>query len=333
MTLPCVLIIGANGRFGRAATTAFAQAGWRVLAQGRKLPAGLPPGVQALNAPLDDCAALAAQAAAARVVVYAVNPPYTAWATQMLPLARKGLDVAERLGAMFMLPGNVYAYGRTMPALLSENTPEQPSTEKGWLRQQLEADIRERTQAGRMTAVVLRAGDFFGGSGSGTWLDLAIAKSIARGRLVYPGPLQVPHAWAYLPDLAKTLVALAESRLVQAGEPAYEVLHFAGHTLTGEQMMGHLKAAAGMDCRVGRVPWPVWRALAWVVPMLREVCRMAYLWQVPHALDDRRLQAALAARGGVPHTPAQQAVAQALLDLGLLPTPASSASSVSRIAP
>jgi nucleoside-diphosphate-sugar epimerase len=158
LALPTVLVLGANGRLGRAAALAFAQAGWRVLAQVRSAAHGLPRGVEALPVPLQDTAELVAQASGATAVVYAVNPVYTDWASKMLPLAQQGLDVAERLGALFVLPGNVYAYGEAMPALLSEDTPERPSTEKGRLRQQLEADIRRRAKAGRLKAVVLRAG-------------------------------------------------------------------------------------------------------------------------------------------------------------------------------
>ena len=43
---PTVLILGARGRFGRAATQAFASAGWTVLAQ-RRSPG--PAGVGAVN--------------------------------------------------------------------------------------------------------------------------------------------------------------------------------------------------------------------------------------------------------------------------------------------
>ena len=39
MTRPTVLVLGAAGRFGAAAVQAFAQAGWRVLAQQRRAPA------------------------------------------------------------------------------------------------------------------------------------------------------------------------------------------------------------------------------------------------------------------------------------------------------
>ena len=88
-----------------------------------------------------------------------------------------------------------------MPATLAADTPERPDTRKGRIRVAIEAEMRERAPRGLRSAV-LRAGDFFGGAGSGSWFDLVIAKSAAAGKLVYPGPLDVPHAWAFLPDLA-----------------------------------------------------------------------------------------------------------------------------------
>ena len=120
-----VLIIGANGRFGSVATHAFQAAGWTVLAQTRRPPLRPLVGVRAMQASLDDVDALAREAEGAQVVVYAVNPPYTQWAAQALPLARTAMDVAQRLNACFMLPGNVYNFGAAMPPLLLEDTPQQ----------------------------------------------------------------------------------------------------------------------------------------------------------------------------------------------------------------
>ncbi|MCA3714902.1 MAG: NAD-dependent epimerase/dehydratase family protein [Phenylobacterium sp.] len=318
MTRRTVLILGANGRFGAAAVKAFADAGWRVLAQARRPQAALPPGAEALTLALGETEALAAAAAGAEVVVHAVNPPYTDWETQLMPLGRQGMDVAERLGALFMLPGNVYAYGEAMPALLAEDTPERPTNAKGRLRAALEAEMRARAKAGRLRAVVLRAGDFYG-CGEGSWLDLSIAKDLAKGRLVYPGPLNLPHAWAYLPDLAQAFVAVAE-RSARDGAPAFETLHFAGHTLTGGQFLDLLEAAAtdigaapAGRFRRGGMPWALIRLMGLFVPTLKAVAEMSYLWRVPHALDGARLATRVA---GLPTTPPRQALAQALRDLG-----------------
>jgi nucleoside-diphosphate-sugar epimerase len=316
MTRPTVLVLGAAGRFGAAAVQAFAAAGWRVLAQQRRTPA-LPavPGVEWIDTPLGDTAALAARAAGSSVVVHAVNPIYTRWDAELLPLFRQGLAVAEALGARFMLPGNVYNYGTGMPALLNEDTVARPDTRKAELRVAMEDELQRRAVTG-LDSVVIRAGDFFGG-GSGTWIDQAMVKDIGKGRLVYPGPLDRVHAWAYLPDLARAFVAVAGD----GGHRGCLRLHFAGHAVTGHDFMAALDEAAGSlglrpdrGFTVGGMPWGVIRVIGLVHPLMRELARMSYLWRVPHALDGRALQQRL---GPLLTTPLVPALRQTLLGLGL----------------
>jgi len=311
-----VLVLGANGRLGAAAVRAFAAAGWRVLAQARRQPASLPVGAMHVGLSVADTAGLAAAASGARAVVHALNPPYTRWQTEALPLMRQGLAVAQQLGASFMLPGNVYNFGAQMPALLNEHTPQQPTTRKGHIRMQMEAELQAAALQGQR-CVVIRAGDFFGG-GSGSWMDLVIAKSLRQGKLVYPGPLHLAHAWAYLPDLARAFVAAASRHDL----PAFADLPFAGHTVTGAQMLDALERAAASlalaparGFKRGGLPWPVLKLAGLVWPMWREIAEMSYLWHVPHALDGAALQRAV---GRLPATPLQSALRESLLGLGLV---------------
>ena len=298
MTQPTVLVLGANGRLGAAAVQAYAAAGWRVWAQLRRAPAQpLPVGACALAVPLTDTATLAARAVGARAVVYAVNPVYTRWDSELLPHFRLGMDVAERLGARLLLPGNVYNFGAHMPALLRPGTPQRPTTPKGRQRQAMETELATRATAGRLRGSVVRAGDFYG-AGSGNWFDQAIVKDIRRGKLVYPGPLDVVHAWAYLPDLARAFATLAARP--DATPPAFEDLHFAGHACTGAELLAGIQQAAqaqGLQpaggWRHGSLPWALIRAVGTVYPAWRELARMRYLWQVPHALDGSALAQAI----------------------------------------
>ncbi len=324
MTRNTVLILGAAGRLGQAAVAAFAASGWRVLAQARHAPATpWPAGVTPLHVPMQDTSTVALHARGARVVVYAVNPPYDQWDSLMLPLARQGMDIADALQATLMLPGNVYGYGEHMPALLCPDTPQRPTNAKGRLRVQLEDEMRERAAAGGgLRAVVIRAGDFYGG-GRGTWLDETVVKSIASGKLVYPGGsrhIDLPHAWAYLPDLARAFVAVA-ARSAWGEAPAFEALHFAGHTFTGRQLLADIEAAAAdlglqpaRGWRHGSLPWRLIRVIGLVRPVWRELARMSYLWRVPHALDGSALQRAV---GQLPTTPAPLALRQTLAELGV----------------
>lgn len=310
MTARTVLVLGANGRFGASAVQAFAAAGWTVLAQARKTPAALPAGARHVAVPLTDATALAREAGAAQVVAYAINPPYTRWAVEAMPLARAGMDVAQAIGARFLLPGNVYNFGQDMPPLLHEDTPQRPTTRKGRIRVAIENELESRAASG-LRSVVVRAGDFFG-SGRGSWMDLVVLRSMHKGKLVYPGPADVPHAWAYLPDLARTCAAVAALDTL----PPFARFHFAGHTLTGEQLLSSIEHAADAlglrpagGWRRGTLPWPLIRAGGWFVPMMRELAEMAYLFSVPHALDDSALRQAI---GDVPKTTLERAMIETL---------------------
>jgi nucleoside-diphosphate-sugar epimerase len=317
-----VLILGANGRLGCAAAQAFDTAGWQVLAQVRQGPSPLlPTRARVLRMDLGDAGALAAIARGAKVVLHAVNPVYTRWDAEALPALRAGLDVAQSLQAHFMLPGNVYNFGESMPALLHEDTPQRPSTRKGQIRVEMEALVGQRATTGGFAASVLRAGDFFG-AGTGGWLDLVIAKRLLQGKLVYPGPLDPVHAWAYLPDLARAFVRVAER-----GAPSGLVnWNFTGHSLTGHELLLAIEnAAASLGLQAARpyrhagLPWALMRAGGLFVPMWREVAAMAYLWRVPHALEGARLAAL--ATGTSDTTPLAVAMRNALQALGFGPAP------------
>lgn len=293
-----VLILGAHGRLGLAAAQAFAAAGWRVLAQVRREAApGMPASARLLRVPVEDTEALVVQAADARVVVHGLNPSdYGHWEGVALPLLRAGMAVAQALDARLLLPGNVYNYGLNLSVPTREDALQQPHTGHGRIRAAMEAELRRGCEEGALRATVLTAGDFYG-VGRGTWLDQAILKSLDKGRLVYPGPLDVPHAWAYLPDLARAFVALAEAG--EAGRlPDFARYHFAGHTLTGAQLLAGLESAAeGLGLRPARgwrhggLPWGLIRVLGLFKPLMRVLADMSYLWRVPHALDDARLRA------------------------------------------
>ena len=314
---PCVLVLGANGRFGLAATKAFAAAGWRVFAHVRRDAApGMPTDVQLVHGPLASLAGALSDGPAPSVVVHGINPIYTRWDEEALPAARAAMDLAERLGARFMLPGNVYNYGEGMPALLDEATPQRPTTPKGRIRAEMESELERRAASGQLRATVITAGDFFG-DGSGSWLDQAIVKKIAGGTLDYPGDPALVHAWAYLPDLARAFVAVATA---PAAAP-FERFTFAGHSVTGEGFLTSIERAAttlglapARGWRHGRMPWAVICAIGLVVPMWRELARMSYLWRVPHALSGRKLAARCSA---LQATPLEEAMRASLVALGI----------------
>jgi nucleoside-diphosphate-sugar epimerase len=318
-----VLILGARGRLGLAAARAFRDAGWRVLGQVRPgAPTPKEPGVDWLATDLADTGVLAAAAAGAELVLHAVNPPYPRWEQDALPALEHAIHLAISLKALLMLPGNVYNFGAGMPPVLREDTPQQAHTRKGRIRVAMEQRMRQASAGGELRSVVIRAGDFFG-SGKGSWFDLALAKDLRKGKLSYPGAWDVPTAWAYLPDLAQTCERLARCALQQPDRfAAFEVFHFQGYSLTGSDWVNALQPLARQHGWVqpqaslqrGTMPWWLFKALGWAVPMFRELAEMQYLWHRPHALVNDKLSALI---GPEPHTRLAQAARVALEELGV----------------
>lgn len=273
-----VLITGANGRFGQAAARAFHGANWNVHTATRTGAAPNLPGIKRHRVDVTDPADLTRAAAGVDLIVHGANPPYTGWKTNV-PLFGKALIAAARdTGATVFIPGNVYNYGRTMPPVLTSDTPHCPESRKGKLRRDMEAALRNSG----VRTIILRAGDFLEPRKSDIWFDVAIAKNLDKGRMTWPGPMDVTHAWAWLPDMARAAVGLAE---IRADLPAYIDVPFEGISATGQDMRVGLENALGHSLKTGRFPWFVLRLGAPFNPMWRELMEMKYLWDVPHALD------------------------------------------------
>ncbi len=297
-----VLVLGALGGVGKAVAKAFVRHGWRVFGLVRPGRSGLPDGVEAVTADLFDAVAVARITGPVDVVFNGLNLPYPVWSTQALPLFTAATDVAEALGARQIYPGSVYNFGAGMPVDLTPDTRFAPTTVKGRVRVAIEALFRDRAEAGRLRTIVLRAGDFFGEGAPQSWMHLLVAKEMRQGKITVPGPFDVVHAWAYLPDMAEAVVRLAD---VEESLKAYEVFHFDSHNLTARDLSNAAQVAVGRKMRLSHLPRLIFPLMGLFDPVMKATIEMLYLWDVPHALKDDRLAQVI---GPVPRTPLVEAL-------------------------
>jgi nucleoside-diphosphate-sugar epimerase len=285
-----VIILGAKGRFGRAASEAFFKAGWIVRAFARTWPADrADPRFEQIEGDAFDAQTLSDAVQGCDVIVNALNPPYQNWRRDLPKLTATVIAAAKTSGATIMIPGNVYNYGKGMPALLKEDTAHFATTLKGMLREQMEEAYAIAGDDGVRT-IILRGGDFIEREKTGNWFDTHIVSNLAKGRITYPGPLDRMHAWAYLPDMARAMVGLAEKRNDLA---QFDTFGFEGINLTGAELLETIERLSERKLKVGSMPWPIMRVLGLAVPSIREVMEMRYLWQVPHAIDGAKLAVTL----------------------------------------
>ena len=312
-----IAILGANGRLGRVVGKAFIDAGFDVRAVTRtgKVPAELK-GATAVAGDALDRDSLIRATEGVDIVFNGLNPIYTDWG-KCMPMAENVMAACRANGTLHLFPGTVYNYGSPMPRVISEETPFRPTTEKGRIRCAMENLFRGEAETGKVRTIVLRAGDFFGGTGSGSWFDLVVAAKMNKGVYTAPGPADLVHEWAYLPDFAVAFVGLVKN-LDKLG--FYEAINFPGHAVTDLDIKAAAEKALGRKLKLSFMPWWVLRAGSPFVAMWREIVSMSYLRFEAHRLVSKRLEEVI---GEIPHTPLDQAVKEAMQDIGVTVEPSS----------
>ncbi|NOX40069.1 MAG: sugar nucleotide-binding protein [Alphaproteobacteria bacterium] len=255
-----ILVLGGSGRFGRHTAEAFAAAGWQVTKYDRKT------------------GDLNRQATDVDVILNGWNPIYTDWAREVPALTKRVIRAAKSSGATVILPGNVYVFGHDAPQNFNDTTSHMAQNQMGRIRIEMEAAYRKSG----VRTIILRAGDFLDTTASGNSFDMVLLRRIAKGIVDYPGPLNTPHAWAFLPDLARACVQLAEMRHSLS---SFEDISFPGYTLTGAELHAAISAALDQKLTLKQMSWLPIRLISPFWPLGRRLVEMSYLWAKPHHLD------------------------------------------------
>ena len=313
------LVLGATGGIGGEVSRGLVAAGWQVRALHRDPARIAEPaegsGVTWLtgDAMRRDDVVLAAQGVS--LIVHAVNPPgYRNWAKLVLPMLDNSIAAARPNGARILLPGTVYNYAPDLPLPIDEDAPQKPLTRKGAIRVEMERRLRAAAADG-VGALIVRAGDYFGPHAANNWFSQGLVRpGQAVTSILNPATPGVGHQWAYVPDVAQTMLRLL-SRVREL--PPFAVFHMDGHwDPDGRGMADAIGRVVGRpDLARRRLPWWLVRLASPVVPLCRELSEMRYLWNRPVRLDNRRLLAML---GSEPRTPLDAAVRNTLQGIGCI---------------
>jgi len=311
------LVLGANGGMGSEVTRSLLRRGWLVRGLVRREPSGLAtanhPQLQWIIGDAMRRQDVMDAAYGAAVIVHAVNPAkYHNWRGLALPMLDNTIAAAAAFQATVLLPGTIYNYADSTE-LLDEDAPHNPPTNKGAVRVEMEERLRDASWD-RIRTIIVRAGDFFGAGANSSWFSQGM---VQRGQpvrwVLNPGAEDQHHSWAYLPDVAETMVRLLEQR---HSLPAFDTYHFRGHWLRNSQLLDAVCHIAGISRRrVLRFPWWAIRAGAPLVEFCNEMREMQYLWEKPLKLNNAKL---LARIGTEPHTPLEEALRTTLIGIGCL---------------
>jgi nucleoside-diphosphate-sugar epimerase len=275
------LVVGA-GPVGSTTAVRLAEIGHQVTVLSRSGRGPAHEGVQLVAGDATDVDTLVGLLDDSGALVNAANPAYHRWPQDWPPLHRAMCAAAERSGALLVVMDNLYAFGAGAAMPMRENTPLNPSGNKGAVRAEMATSLLEAHAAGRMRAALVRASDFYGPQvKDSAFGERVVPRVIAGKKVSMLGSLDVPHSVTYMPDVADTIAAVITT-------PAA-----AGRTwlvpnapaVAQRQVVEALARAAGTKARVSAVPHIAITLGGLVVPLFRELKETWYQFADPWTTD------------------------------------------------
>ena len=255
-------------------------------------PDGAPdsPEIEWATADAMDPDATVAAASGAMVVYFALNPPYHEWQSLFPTLQANVLEAAKQAGARLVAMENVYMYGPTGGAPMTESLPQAATTRKGRIRAVMHDDLVAAHARGDVAVAVGRAADFVGPRVLSSALGDRVVPPVLAGKKAQAvGNVDLPHTYSYMPDIGHALVTLGER-----DEALGETWHIpTGGTVTTREYIQLLADAAGSGtAQIQVAPKLLLRLLGLFNPAVRELIEMLHEFEEPFILDHAKYASA-----------------------------------------
>lgn len=293
------VIVGA-GTVGSATAVRLADQGEQVRIVTRRGSGPTHAHIERVVADATDADRLSALVDGAEALYNCANPLYHRWLTDWPPLATSLLTAAERSGAVLATVSCLYGYG-PVDAPMTERTPLAATHPKLRMRSDMWRDALAAHESGRIRATEVRASDYIQDN---SIFSIALGKPLLAGRRAYvPAPLDQPHSWTSINDVAAMLVTAARDE--RAWGRAWHVPTNAA--LTVRALATRFTEVAGVPApKLTEIPYPVFWAAGMFDAMARELRTTRYQFDRPFLIDS----SAATATFGLRPEPIEEALRQ-----------------------
>lgn len=293
-------VVGAAGGLGAAIVRGLIANGQTVRAvvrNGDRAHHVLPAGVKIEVADAVDAKGIHKACRNATVIYHCVNVPFDKWATVLPKVSENILTCARDTGAVLLFPGNVYGYGPLKSAPAREDHPLAATSHKGQLRNQIERQLMDAHESGKVQVVIPRFPHFYGPNVTSR-LTLPVFRAALSGVAAsWPGELDVPHDFIYIDDAATACVLLARTRNAYG-----QTWHVPGAgPMTARQFVELVYRAAGTEPTLEPVRPDALNFSGGAMSEAAELAELMYLYEQSLVLDGRKFAKAFPEFRYTPH--------------------------------
>ncbi|TDQ18508.1 nucleoside-diphosphate-sugar epimerase [Algoriphagus boseongensis] len=282
-------ILGANGNIGIAISHELHLAGIQVRQVSRN-PKKIHESDEVFVGDLLDSVSIREAVKGSEVVYLCAGITYSAkiWERDWPIIMKNTLEacIAENCKLVFF--DNMYALDPDEIGHLTEKTPMNPKSRKGKVRKQILEMLWQKVNSGDLTAMVVRAADFYGPDAKNSFLQELVINRVKAGKSpqwTYSGDKK--HSFTFIPDAGKATVQLAlhQSAWNQTWnlptDPSYP---------SAREITQLLNEKLGKNTKLMVMPdFMVW-LLGWFIPPLKEIREIKYQTAEDYCFDSSKIE-------------------------------------------
>ncbi|MCU1335671.1 MAG: hypothetical protein JWO19_1252 [Bryobacterales bacterium] len=213
------------------------------------------------------------------------------WREMWPRIMSNAIEAAKRSNARLVFLDNVYMYGK-VDGPMTEETPFRPCSKKGEVRAEIATMLLNEIKAGNTTALIARAGDFYGPRVQTAIPTVMVFDKFAKGaKANWLVNDSVKHSFTFTPDVGKSLVLLAETET--AWNQSWHVPS-APDPPTGKELIELAAKEFGTQPKYRVLTKPIIWAAGWFDSTIRELYEMLYQYDVDYVFDSTKFAKAFA---------------------------------------
>ena len=280
-------VIFGNGTIGHLVTERLIARGDAVRIAQRNRPTNLPKGADYVRCDILDAADVRRAVEGASRVLLAVGFTYDSriWRTVWPKTIKNIVEACAAVGAKVVFIDNLYQLGpQTKP-----RTEDMPLTSQGE-KPKILADVTRTWMAAknRVRFAALRCTDFYGPGVTVSHLGAQAFGELAKGNSAQMVvPLDIPHDFAYVPDIARAAVTLLD-----APDDAYgQVWNMpCAPTCTPREILQLGADAVGTKLKIFAIPFWLLPLVGLFVRFFKEVVDVGFTWDKPYVVDGTKFK-------------------------------------------
>lgn len=228
------------------------------------------------------------------------------WERDWPIVMRNTIDSCIQHRAKLVFFDNMYAYDEAEIGNLTEKSALNPTSRKGKVRKEILEMLWKEVTAGKLTALVARAADFYGPGASNAVLNEIVIKRMKEGKNAqWLFDRNKKHAFTYIPDAGKAtaFLALQEDSWNQSWHLPTDSSY-----PSAQEVVNTINEKLGKNLKLQVLPSWIVSILGLFIPIMKEVKELHYQLDSDYRFDSSKIEKAY----GLKPTPFEKGISACL---------------------